>query len=116
MKEFVLTYWKDILSAVVLVASVVIWFFKRRTYTSFDSEIISDLFVLLTGWIKDVESPGDGASKKEKVTNKSLRYVAKRYGRQLTDDEMSVWTKRVSFAIEMILATPQKKEKIANEK
>ena len=109
MLDFIKNYWREIASLLALVVSVVFYMLKKPVASSLDSDIISDLTVLIAGWIKEVEVPGNGEYKKETVTNLAKRYLKKRYGRSLDDDEAEIWNKRISTIIELFLSTPQKK-------
>lgn len=110
MKEFILTYWRDILSVVILLLSILLWLLKKPASSSLESDIVSDLSVCLPQWMNAVEVPGDGANKKDKVISTGLRFVAKKFGRSLTDDELSIWTKRIGVLVESIGSTPQFKK------
>ena len=110
MLDFLKSYWRELASLIALVVSFILYIIRKPVTSSLDSDIISDLTVLIAGWIKSVECDGNGEYKKETVTNLAVRYLKKRYGRTLSDDESSIWQKRISTLIELFLSTPQKKE------
>lgn len=115
MLELLKNHWYDILSLVMFLISVVFFIIKKPVSSSYESELISDLSILLPGWIKSVEVPGNGETKKETVISLALKWLRKKYSRSLSDDELNLWRKRISTLIEMYLSTPTKKEALINE-
>ena len=53
-----------------------------------------------------------GDNKRSAVIRTALGFVAKKLGRQLTEDESVYFTSFVGNQLEMILSTPQKKEEM----
>lgn len=53
-----------------------------------------------------------GENKRSAVIRNALGFVAKKLGRQLTEDESIYFTSYVGNQLEMILSTPQKKEEM----
>ena len=53
-----------------------------------------------------------GDNKRSVVIRTALGFVAKKLGRQLTEDESVYFTSFVGNQLEMILSTPQKKEEM----
>ena len=115
MLEFLKENWRVILEIGSVIIALVIFLIKKPVSSSLESDLISDLAVVIANWIKQVESPGHGETKKETVINLALKYVRKRYNRQLDEDEISIWTKRISTLIELYLSTPTKKEVLLDE-
>lgn len=115
MLDFLRQNWRVILEIVSVLLALGIFLLKKPVSSSLESDLISDLAVVIANWIKQVEVPGNGETKKETVTNLALKYVKKRYNRQLNDDEIFIWTKRISVLIELYLSTPTKKGVSFNE-
>ena len=109
MLEFLKCYWRELASLLCLVGSLVIFLIKKPVTSSLDSDILSNLAVLICGWMKSVEAPGNGDYKKSTVINLALRWIKKRLGRDLSEDEVNYWSKRISVLIELFLTTPTKK-------
>lgn len=115
MLDFLKENWRVILEIVSVIIALIIFLLKKPVSSSFESDLISDLTVVIHDWINRVEVPKNGETKKDTVVNVAIRYVAKKYGRSLTDDEKDIWRKRISTIIELYLSTPQKKGVSSNE-
>lgn len=115
MLDFLKENWRVILEIVSVLIALIIFLLKKPVSSSFESDLISDLTVVIHDWINRVEVPKNGETKKDTVVNVAIRYVAKKYGRSLTDDEKDIWRKRISTIIELYLSTPQKKGVSSNE-
>lgn len=116
MFDFIKSYWREVASLIALIVSFILYIIRKPVSSSLESDIISDISVLIAGWIKEVECEGNGEYKKETVTHLAQRYLKKRYGRNLSDDEMSIWSKRISTIIELYLSTPQRKDLVYETK
>lgn len=110
MLEILKNHWYDILSLVMFLASILFFILKKPLGSSLESDYIADLSVLIAGWIQQVEVPGNGATKKETVISLCMKWLRKKYGREFTEDEETIWRKRISTLIELYLSTPEKKE------
>lgn len=120
MKEFLQEYWKPIASAglflVSLIVSTVIIVKKSGGKVSVWDAIKSAILEKVPSLISIVEREGSGEEKKNAVLNMALREAHEVIGRQLTVEETELIVNLVSKQIELILATPQKKEAVKEVK
>ena len=103
--DFLRTYYKEIVEISVLIISVVICLIKKRPGVNEMDSIKKDVLERLPMFIALVESPGNGAQKKQQVLDLLSCYVRKIYHVDLTDDLFLFFGDR----IEDILSTPKKK-------
>lgn len=102
MKEFILTYWKEILSLVGLAASIIICCIRKRPVKVVDS--LNDLIIrLLPYCINKAESQPKGA--KLGFALSTLSDLIKESGYEMDADHL----KFAAEQVEIILSTPQKK-------
>ena len=111
-----LDHWEMVSSAIVFLITLIIAICRKKPASSIYDLIKSYLASFIPQLIVSVEVPGNGSSKKEAVMKAGLSAVQGKLGRSLTADERSYWELYLSTLIESILATPQKKEALKNEK
>lgn len=112
LKQFLITNWQLLASALLFVISFVIGLITRRKKGYTFSDILLGLIAeQLPQWISLAEaSGGTGEQKKVAVLNDALNYASKTLGRKLSEEETSFLISQASEQIEKILGTPQKKE------
>ena len=112
LKQFLITNWQLLASALLFVISFVIGLITRRKKGYTFSDILLGLIAeQLPQWISLAEaSGGTGEQKKVAVLNSALNYASKTLGRKLSEEETSFLISQASEQIEKILGTPQKKE------
>ena len=112
LKQFLITNWQLLASALLFVISFVIGLIARRKKGYTFSDILLGLIAeQLPQWISLAEaSGGTGEQKKVAVLNSALNYASKTLGRKLSEEETSFLISQASEQIEKILGTPQKKE------
>lgn len=103
--EFCKTYWREILSCLTVLITVVIQLLKKRPSYNLLDAIKEDILGILPELICAVEIDGNGQRKKNAVIDAVKSFVEKKYGISLPD-KLLIY---VSNAIEDILSTPQKK-------
>ena len=107
MKDFILTYWKEILEIVIFIACLVFCIVKKKPIKIQDT--LNEIILrLLPGCINSVEincSGVDGSSKKKLCTSLVLEAL-KELGYVNLDQS---YLDFISQQIEVILSTPQKK-------
>lgn len=104
--QFVITYWRELLSVCSVVCSLLLFFFGRR-YRSTIDEIKEDVLEILPNLICKVEEDGNGQRKKNAVLELVKLYIEKNF--KFTPNEKLLHF--FSLAVENILSTPQKKER-----
>lgn len=112
VKEFFISNWQLIASALLfIISSIVAFIARRKKGYSFSDVLLGLISEQLPSWITLAESAGGtGEQKKVQVLNDALNYASKTLGRKLTEEETSFIIAQASEQIEKILGTPQKKE------
>lgn len=103
--NFIVQYWKEILTVLGVIITIVLYLVKRRPKVNLLDTIKEDVLELLPVLINKVECDGNGQRKKNAVIDFVNKYLQKKYQVQISP-YLSEW---LSDAIESILATPQKK-------
>lgn len=112
--EFV-NYLKDhpelIASAILFVLALITLIIKRRP-KSLDEfvSILSDVVTGVADYMNQVEVPGNGIIKREKVISLCTEEMSKRLKRPLTVQEEAVVRLNVSDQIEKVMDAPHRKE------
>ena len=104
--EFIITYWREILTVFATIITVVLYLVKRRPKINLLDTIKEDVLELLPVLINKVECNGNGQRKKNAVIELVNKYLQKKYQVQISP-YLAGW---LSDAIESILTTPTKKE------
>lgn len=112
VKEFFISNWQLIASALLfIISSIVAFIARRKKGYSFSDVLLGLISEQLPSWITLAESAGGtGEQKKVQVLNDALNYASKTLGRKLSEEETSFIIAQASEQIEKILGTPQKKE------
>ena len=120
MKEFLEQYWKPIASAgfllVSIITSTIVIIKKSGGKMSLWDALKAVLLEKLPSLIAVVEKDGSGEEKKNAVLNLALKEASEVIGRQLTVEETELIMSLVGKQIELILATPQKKDVVKEVK
>lgn len=103
--NFIIQYWKEILTVLGIIITVVLYLVKRRPKVNLLDTIKEDVLELLPVLINKVECDGNGQRKKTAVVELVNKYLQKKYQVQLSP-YLADW---LSDAIESILTTPTKK-------
>lgn len=103
--KFCQTYWREIVDVSVLIISVIICLIRKRPCINKMDEIKEDVLQVLPIFIKGIEKPGNGESKKNQVIELCKNFVKKKFKIDCPQDVMDL----VENQIEVILSTPQKK-------
>lgn len=104
--HFIVEYWRELLTALVCLLTVLINLLKKRPTLNKIAEIKEDVLEFLPKLILKVEVDGNGQRKKNAVIELIKKYVQKKYKFDLTPDLIAF----VDENLESVLATPQKKE------
>lgn len=102
IQQFFVTYWRDILSVMVLFASLVLWIVRKKPVQVVDT-MKETIVRLLPYCILKAESAPKG--EKLSVCLALLKELLEQMGLDLNSD----YTKFASEQVEIILSTPQKK-------
>lgn len=105
--DFIVKYWREIASLVVLLISVLIQLVKKKPVLNKLDEIKEDVLEILPILINKVEEPGNGQRKKNAVLQLVKQYMKKRWCLKDCPEWLELW---VDDSIENILSTPTKKE------
>lgn len=109
MKEFILENWQLVLSCLLVLISFILSLLRKRPVANVMDKDITDLVMLLPGWIAEAETKFDyGVDKKAFVVDKATCYLKNHL--VLSDDEISSWLLVIGAQIEAILDTPRKKK------
>lgn len=106
--DWILIHKEFVTDVLVLISSLIFGIVlskKKPTLNAIDT-ILSDIYEVLPGFIKQVETPGNGSTKKNMVLVLIQQYVFKKY--KFLD--FSKIEEQVSNQIEAVLSAPQKKE------
>ena len=103
--EFLKTYYREIIEISVLLLSVIICLIRKRPCINKMDEIKEDVLQVLPIFIKGIEKPGNGESKKNQVIELCKNFVKKKFKIDCPQDVMDL----VENQIEVILSTPTKK-------
>lgn len=117
MKEFFAENWRFIIYLVVAILGIVITILKKsKLINEIVDTPLERVMSLLPGLIGEAESSfKDGYKKKIYVLSAALGLLEKLAGRELSMDEISNYSDKISVAIESILETPQKKGIVYDE-
>lgn len=102
-----------IASVICVVLSTILLFIKRRPKSLDEfTAILSDVCTLVAAKVKNVEVPGHGIEKREKVISSCIQDMSKRLKRKLSPHEEAVIRLEVSEQIEDVLDAPHRKEDV----
>lgn len=105
--DFITQYWRELTSLVILLISVLISLFRKRSSLNVADEIKKDILVILPELIKAVECAGHGQDKLNAVVLEVKKYIKKKYSIK----DIDVFTPFIIASIENILSAPTKKER-----
>lgn len=105
--DFITQYWRELISLVILLISVLISLFRKRSTLNVADEIKKDVLVILPEMIKAVECAGHGQDKLNAVVLEVKKYIKKKYSVK----DVDVFIPFIISSIESILSTPTKKER-----
>ena len=103
--QFLLTYWREIVSTIAVIASIIIMAIKKRPVINEMDNIILKVLEKLPEWINSAESFKGADVKKALVLESVKKYVKDQFSVNLPD----TYLESISQMIEVILSTPQKK-------
>lgn len=107
MKEFILTYWREILSLICFIASIILCCVRKKPVKVVDT-LRETILRLLPGCINAAEiESGLTAEKKKAFCVSCLQNVLRDLG--YGDDVVGQYLPFIYDQIEVILSTPQKK-------
>lgn len=108
MKEFLIEYWRDILSIVVMLTTLVLWLVRKKPVKVIDT-IKESILRLLPYCISEAEklTGVTGADKKAFALDMISAYLKEFIS--CGDDELKTYLQFASEQVEVILSTPQKK-------
>ena len=104
MKDFVLTYWKQILDIFSILFCITFFVIKKRPVKVVNS-VLDFLYKTIPHFITLYEVPGHGIEKREKVVD-AVILALKDYFPGIDAD---AWRSCICNIIEEFLSTPQKK-------
>lgn len=114
IKQFLEDYWKYIAAASMVILSTilstVIIVKKSGGKISVWDALKTVILEKIPSWIAIVEKEGSGQEKKNAVLNLAVREASEILGRSLTPEETELIMAFAGKQIELVLATPQKKE------
>ena len=114
IKQFLEDYWKYIAAASIAlfstVLSTIIIIKKSGGKMTIWEALKTAILEKIPSWIAIVEKEGSGEEKKNAVLNLAVREASDILGRSLTPEETELIMARAGKQIELVLATPQKKE------
>ena len=106
MLDFILTYWREILEVVLLLATFLVALFKKvKVANPSILALIDELLPTAIKYVEETCGSGNGAEKKELCIDWILKTVKGRFA----DVNVERFKKYVGERIELILSTPQKK-------
>ena len=105
MKEFILTYWREIVSTIAVIASIIIMAIKKKPVINEMDNIILKVLEKLPEFINSAETFKGADVKKALVIESVKKYVKEQFSINLPDS----YIESIGFMIEAILSTPQKK-------
>lgn len=105
--DFITQYWREIVSCLILLISVLINLIKKRSTLNVVDEIKRDILEILPEMTKAVECAGHGQDKLNAVVLEVSKYIKKKYNLK----EVEVFTPYIIASIESILSAPTKKER-----
>lgn len=104
MKDFILTYWKEIVSLLLVIASVVIAALKKKPVINEMDNIILKVLEKLPEFINSAENFKGADVKKALVLESVKKFVKDQFSVNLPDS----YIESIGIMIEAILSTPQK--------
>ena len=104
MKDFILTYWKQILDILSILFCITFFVIKKRPVKVVNS-VQDFLYKIIPCLINECEEPGNGSSKKVKV----IDFAVKALEEYFPNLDAKVWIPFIGSLIEEFLSTPQKK-------
>lgn len=112
LKEFIIKNWQLLASALLFIIATIIGIIRmKKKGMTFQEACSSVLMEQLPIFISLAENKGGtGEQKRVYVLNEALNYCAKKIGRPLTQTESDMIISYATEKIELILATPQKKD------
>ena len=117
IKQFLEDYWKYFAAGAALLFSTIIStaiiIKKSGGKMSVWEALKSVILEKIPSWIAIVEKKGSGEEKKNAVLNLAVREASEILGRSLTPEETELIMALAGKQIELVLATPQKKEIVA---
>lgn len=117
IKQFLEDYWKYLAAGAALLFSTIIStaiiIKKSGGKMSIWEALKSVILEKIPSWIAIVEKEGSGEEKKNAVLNLAVREASEILGRSLTPEETELIMALAGKQIELVLATPQKKEIVA---
>ena len=118
MKEFFLENWKFLLEILLLVISTVIVIVKRVRKVKVPESDLANMLNYIPGWIVEAEDKfgsGNGDLKFSYVYNKAVDFLCESLDVSVRDFSSSLLIYIKDF-IEKVLAAPQKKEEVYEER
>lgn len=114
MKDFLITYWREILSVVCLIATVVLYVVRKRPVKVVDTikEVICRVLPALINQVEAI--PGLSGSDKLRMVLDALSKTLLDFG--FGDDVVSQYLPFAKEQVEVILSTPTKKGSFTREK
>lgn len=109
VKRILITYWPQIVAAIVMIFSIILQCFKKKPVKVVDT-VKEWILELLPFFIREAEekfASGQGVNKKEYVISKMSASLIQNFG--LSDELLDNYKKFISSMIEAILWAPQKK-------
>ena len=105
MKEFILTYWREIVSTIAVIASIIIMAIKKKPVINEMDNIILKVLEKLPEFINSAETFKGADVKKALVIESVKKFVKEQFSINLPDS----YIESIGSMIEAILSTPQKK-------
>lgn len=106
VQQFFVNYWREILSAVALIVSIVLWIVRKKPVKVVDT--IKEVIIrLLPALINGAEATGLTGKEKLKLVLDSLSKILIDFG--YGDDVVNQYLPFAKEQVEVILSTPQKK-------
>ena len=107
MKDFFLSYWREVLEVVVLLTTLILWIIRKKPVNIIDTckELIC---LVLPAFIREAETLfTNGKEKLDFVIDKTVKFLQSSYPDiKMTSDVL----KFIKDQVENILSTPVKKE------
>lgn len=103
--DFIITNWKILLIAVLIVIDIILTIVFKKTKTT--DNVLTFIMSIIPGLINKVEVPGNGENKLLAVITFCLSMLKDKFG--MTDEQAQAYVPVIRNFIEKILSTPQKK-------
>ena len=104
MKDFIITYWREIVSTIAVIASIIIMAIKKRPVINEMDNIILKVLEKLPEFINSAENFKGADVKKALVIESVKKFVKEQFSVNLPDS----YIESIGLMIESILSTPQK--------